>query len=103
MCAAVGDGGNDVAMMQAADTGIGIEGKEGKQASLAADFSLTQFCHLRRLLLWHGRNSYTRSARLAQFVMHRGLVISMIQVSLPYMSALYVCRICLPYMSHMCL
>merc|ERR1711966_616084 len=67
-------------MIQAADVGIGIEGKEGKQASLAADFSLTKFAHVSRLMLWHGRNSYSRSARLSQFIIHRGLIISIIQV-----------------------
>jgi len=56
-----------------------IVGKEGKQASLAADFSVTQFSHLTKLLLWHGRNSYRRSAKLAQFVIHRGLIISVMQ------------------------
>jgi phospholipid-translocating ATPase len=38
-------------MIQAANTGIGIVGKEGLQASLAADFSLTQFSHVSKLLL----------------------------------------------------
>ncbi|XP_069905944.1 probable phospholipid-transporting ATPase IIB isoform X3 [Oryctolagus cuniculus] len=76
---AVGDGGNDVSMIQAADCGIGIEGKEGRQASLAADFSITQFRHIGRLLVVHGRNSYKRSAALGQFVMHRGLIISTMQ------------------------
>jgi phospholipid-translocating ATPase len=75
----IGDGGNDVSMIQAADVGIGIVGKEGKQASLAADFSITQFHHLTKLLVWHGRNSYKRSAKLAQFIMHRGLIISVCQ------------------------
>lgn len=75
----IGDGGNDVSMIQSADVGVGIVGKEGKQASLAADFSITQFCHLTELLLWHGRNSYKRSAKLAQFVMHRGLIIAVCQ------------------------
>jgi len=75
----IGDGGNDVSMIQAADVGIGIVGKEGKQASLAADFSVTQFSYLTKLLLWHGRNSYRRSAKLAQFVIHRGLIISVMQ------------------------
>ncbi|KAF9446849.1 phospholipid-translocating P-type ATPase [Macrolepiota fuliginosa MF-IS2] len=75
----IGDGGNDVSMIQAADVGVGIVGKEGKQASLAADFSVTQFSHLTKLLLWHGRNSYRRSAKLAQFVIHRGLIISIMQ------------------------
>ncbi|XP_071064697.1 probable phospholipid-transporting ATPase IIB isoform X2 [Dasypus novemcinctus] len=73
------DGGNDVSMIQAADCGIGIEGKEGKQASLAADFSITQFKHIGRLLMVHGRNSYKRSAALGQFVLHRGLIISTMQ------------------------
>ncbi|KAJ8668887.1 hypothetical protein QAD02_000146 [Eretmocerus hayati] len=77
--AAVGDGGNDVSMIQTADAGIGIEGLEGKQASLAADFSITQFSHLANLLLVHGRRSYKRSAALSQFVIHRGLIISTMQ------------------------
>jgi phospholipid-translocating ATPase len=59
--------------------GVGIVGKEGKQASLAADFSVTQFSYLTKLLTWHGRNSYRRSAKLAQFVIHRGLIISVMQ------------------------
>ncbi|KAJ2125846.1 putative aminophospholipid-translocase [Coemansia sp. RSA 720] len=77
---AVGDGGNDVSMIQAADVGVGLVGLEGRQASLAADFSVDQFSYLARLLLWHGRNSYKRSAKLAQFVIHRGLIISIMQV-----------------------
>uniref|UniRef100_A0A8C3CJ73 Phospholipid-transporting ATPase n=1 Tax=Cairina moschata TaxID=8855 RepID=A0A8C3CJ73_CAIMO len=73
------DGGNDVSMIQEADCGVGVEGKEGKQASLAADFSITQFKHLGRLLMVHGRNSYKRSAALSQFVIHRSLCISTMQ------------------------
>ncbi|KIK34514.1 hypothetical protein CY34DRAFT_110257, partial [Suillus luteus UH-Slu-Lm8-n1] len=67
----IGDGGNNVSMIQAADV--------GKQASLAADFSVDQFSHLTKLIMWHGRNSYRRSAKLAQFVIHRGLIISIMQ------------------------
>ncbi len=63
--ACVGDGGNDVAMIQVADVGIGIVGKEGMQASLAADFSILQFKNLTHLILWHGRLSYKRSAVLS--------------------------------------
>lgn len=77
--ACIGDGGNDVSMIQAADVGVGIVGKEGRQASLAADFSIAQFAHLTKLLVWHGRNSYKRSAKLSQFVIHRGLLISVCQ------------------------
>lgn len=66
-------------MILEADVGIGIEGKEGMQASLASDFSLKKFGDLKKLILWHGRLSYRRSATLSQFVFHRGLIISIIQ------------------------
>ncbi|KFD56527.1 hypothetical protein M513_02631, partial [Trichuris suis] len=79
LVAAIGDGGNDVSMIQAADVGIGIVGKEGRHASLAADFSITQFRSLARLLLWHGRLCYRRSCSLSQFVIHRGLIITTMQ------------------------
>jgi phospholipid-translocating ATPase len=75
----IGDGGNDVGMITSAHVGVGIEGKEGKQAALAADFSIKQFKTIAPLLLWSGRLSYVRTAKLANFVMHRGLIISVIQ------------------------
>lgn len=89
---AVGDGGNDVSMIQEANVGIGIIGKEGMKASLAADFSVKQFSAITRLLLWHGRNAYQRSARLSQFIIHRGLIISFIQV----------CKSCVCFVLHFC-
>lgn len=76
---AIGDGGNDVSMIQTADVGVGIWGKEGQQASLAADFSIMQFSYIYRLILLHGRYSYKRSAALSQFIIHRGLIISTMQ------------------------
>ncbi len=78
--AAIGDGGNDVAMIQEANIGIGIVGKEGKQASLAADYSIPTFKHLNLLLLWYGRLSYKNTSTISKFVIHRGLIISFIQV-----------------------
>lgn len=77
----IGDGGNDVAMIQEADVGIGIVGKEGLQASLASDFSILTFSHLNHLLLWHGRISYKNTAKISKFIIHRGLIISFIQVN----------------------
>ena len=74
--AAVGDGGNDVAMIQEADVGIGIVGKEGLQASLAADYSIKEFKTLSTLLLWWGRIAYKNTSTVANFVIHRGLIIS---------------------------
>ena len=77
--AAVGDGGNDVAMIQEADVGIGIVGKEGLQASLAADYSIKEFRSLNILLLWWGRHAYKNTSTLANFVIHKGLIISINQ------------------------
>jgi phospholipid-translocating ATPase len=70
----IGDGGNDVGLIQSASIGIGIEGKEGKQAALASDFSVRQFKDIVILILWHGRMSYLRSAALANLVVHRGFI-----------------------------
>lgn len=61
---AIGDGANDVAMIQAADVGVGIAGKEGRQAVNNADFAVGQFRFLGRLLLLHGTLSHYRIARL---------------------------------------
>lgn len=61
----VGDGGNDVGMILESHVGVGIVGKEGKQASLAADFSINEFKYLKKLILWHGRMSYKRSSVLS--------------------------------------
>ena len=77
--AAVGDGGNDVAMIQEADVGIGIVGKEGLQASLSADYSILKFNYLDTLLLWWGRLSYKNTSQMSNFIIHRGLIISLIQ------------------------
>ncbi|KAJ1822207.1 drs2 neo1 protein, partial [Coemansia sp. RSA 2599] len=63
---AIGDGGNDIAMIQEAHVGIGIAGQEGLQASRAADFSIGQFRFLQKLLLVHGRWSYVR---VSMFIM----------------------------------
>ncbi|CAB3404149.1 unnamed protein product [Caenorhabditis bovis] len=57
---AVGDGANDVPMIQAAHVGIGIAGKEGLQAAMACDFAIARFRFLSRLLLVHGHWSYHR-------------------------------------------
>ncbi|KAJ2995854.1 hypothetical protein HDV02_000371 [Globomyces sp. JEL0801] len=65
MCLAIGDGANDVSMIQAADIGIGISGKEGLQAVMASDYAISQFRFLSRLLLVHGRWAYIRSSELA--------------------------------------
>jgi phospholipid-translocating ATPase len=77
---AIGDGGNDVSMILKADVGIGIVGKEGLQASLSSDFSITKFSTLNDLFLWHGSNTYKNTAKMSNFIIHRGLIISFIQM-----------------------
>jgi len=57
---AIGDGANDIAMIQEAHLGIGIAGKEGLQAARTSDYSIAQFRFLLKLLLVHGRWNYVR-------------------------------------------
>ncbi|XP_037300392.1 probable phospholipid-transporting ATPase IIB isoform X3 [Manduca sexta] len=77
--AAVGDGGNDVAMIQEADIGVGIEGLEGRAAALAGDVCVRSFAALAALALVHGRRALMRSAALCLFIVHRGLIVSTMQ------------------------
>lgn len=60
---AIGDGANDLAMITAANVGVGISGREGQQASRVADVSIAQFRYLSKLLLVHGRWNYHRVTR----------------------------------------
>ncbi|KAM5349842.1 hypothetical protein ACJ41O_006347 [Fusarium nematophilum] len=58
---AIGDGANDVSMILTANVGVGISGREGQQAARVADFSISKFRFLSRLLLVHGRHNYHRT------------------------------------------
>ena len=60
---AIGDGANDIAMIQEAHVGIGITGKEGFQAARISDYSIAQFRFLQKLLLVHGRWNYIRTGK----------------------------------------
>ena len=60
---AIGDGANDIAMIQEAHVGIGITGKEGLQAARTSDYSIAQFRFLAKLLLVHGRWNYIRTCK----------------------------------------
>lgn len=60
----IGDGANDVSMIQAAHIGVGISGQEGMQAVMASDFAIAQFRFLKVLLLVHGRWSYIRITKV---------------------------------------
>lgn len=62
MTLSIGDGANDVAMIQEANVGCGLLGHEGSQAAMSADYAFGQFRFLTKLLLVHGRWSYQRIA-----------------------------------------
>eukprot|EP00425_Heterocapsa_triquetra_P006133 CAMPEP_0195158070 /NCGR_PEP_ID=MMETSP0448-20130528/185471_1 /TAXON_ID=66468 /ORGANISM="Heterocapsa triquestra, Strain CCMP 448" /LENGTH=1722 /DNA_ID=CAMNT_0040196865 /DNA_START=87 /DNA_END=5253 /DNA_ORIENTATION=+ len=74
MTLAIGDGANDVPMIQAAHVGIGIAGREGRQAVNNSDFAIGQFEYLERLLLVHGRWNYRRVCKFALFTFWRNAV-----------------------------
>ena len=59
---AIGDGANDVNMITTASIGIGIMGVEGLQAARAADYCISEFQFLKRLLFVHGRESYRKNS-----------------------------------------
>ncbi|KAG1384199.1 hypothetical protein G6F61_000673 [Rhizopus arrhizus] len=61
---AVGDGANDVSMIQVANVGVGISGQEGVQAAMAADYAICQFRFLHKLLLVQGHWSYVRISEM---------------------------------------
>ncbi|KAJ8100442.1 hypothetical protein POJ06DRAFT_196550 [Lipomyces tetrasporus] len=74
MTLAIGDGANDVAMIQAADVGVGIAGEEGRQAAMSSDYAIGQFRFLSRLLLVHGRWSYRRLAEMIANFFYKNIV-----------------------------
>lgn len=71
MTAAIGDGANDVSMIQEAHVGLGIYGKEGRNAARSADFAFVKFRFLRRIFLVHGFLYYTRAANLVQYFFYK--------------------------------
>ena len=59
---AIGDGANDVAMIQSAHVGIGIQGNEGSQAANNADFVIPKFYFLKKLMFVYGHWNYQRAS-----------------------------------------
>ncbi len=71
---AIGDGGNDVNMIKAANIGVGIFGKEGHQAAFNSDYAISQFKYLNRLLFFHGRYSILRNSYFINFFFFKNLI-----------------------------
>ena len=76
---AIGDGANDVSMIQAAHIGIGISGVEGLQAARSADVSIAQFRFLRKLLLVHGSWSYQRVSKVILYFYYKNTALFITQ------------------------
>ncbi|XP_012454367.1 phospholipid-transporting ATPase 1 [Gossypium raimondii] len=74
MTLAIGDGANDVSMIQMADVGVGISGQEGRQAVMASDFAMGQFRFLVPLLLVHGHWNYQRMGYMILYNFYRNAV-----------------------------
>ncbi|KAJ6901267.1 hypothetical protein NC651_019120 [Populus alba x Populus x berolinensis] len=74
MTLAIGDGANDVSMIQMADVGVGISGREGQQAVMASDFAMGQFRFLVPLLLVHGHWNYQRMGYMILYNFYRNAV-----------------------------
>uniref|UniRef100_A0A8C6DRX8 Phospholipid-transporting ATPase n=1 Tax=Moschus moschiferus TaxID=68415 RepID=A0A8C6DRX8_MOSMO len=71
MTLAIGDGANDVSMIQVADVGVGISGQEGMQAVMASDFAVPKFRYLERLLIVHGHWCYSRLANMVLYFFYK--------------------------------
>lgn len=74
MTLAIGDGANDVSMIQVADIGVGISGQEGMQAVQASDFAIGRFHFLVRLLLVHGHWCYDRISKMLLYFFYKNAV-----------------------------
>nr|XP_020511028.1 probable phospholipid-transporting ATPase IH [Labrus bergylta] len=70
---AIGDGANDVSMILEAHVGIGIMGKEGRQAVRNSDYAIPKFKHLKKMLLVHGHYYYIRIAELVQYFFYKNV------------------------------
>uniref|UniRef100_A0AAY4D8R1 Phospholipid-transporting ATPase n=1 Tax=Denticeps clupeoides TaxID=299321 RepID=A0AAY4D8R1_9TELE len=77
---AIGDGANDVGMIQMAHVGVGISGKEGLQAANSSDYSIAQFKYLKNLLLVHGAWNYNRVAKCILYCFYKNIVLYIIEI-----------------------
>uniref|UniRef100_H0ZE21 Phospholipid-transporting ATPase n=1 Tax=Taeniopygia guttata TaxID=59729 RepID=H0ZE21_TAEGU len=77
---AIGDGANDVSMIQTAHVGVGISGNEGLQAANSSDYSIAQFKYLKNLLLVHGAWNYNRVAKCILYCFYKNIVLYIIEV-----------------------
>ena len=80
LCLAIGDGANDVAMIQKAHIGVRINGNEGLQAANNSDFAIAQFRFLKRLLLLHGAWFHIRISKLIYWSFYKNICLYIIEL-----------------------
>eukprot|EP01061_Rhynchopus_euleeides_P013410 TRINITY_DN23412_c0_g1_i1.p1 TRINITY_DN23412_c0_g1~~TRINITY_DN23412_c0_g1_i1.p1 ORF type:complete len:1394 (+),score=447.74 TRINITY_DN23412_c0_g1_i1:574-4182(+) len=80
-CLGIGDGANDVSMIQRARVGVGIMGLEGSQAERSSDYAVPKFHHLVPLLAVHGRYALLKNSYLIQYSFYKNLVYSLCQIA----------------------
>lgn len=74
---AIGDGANDVNMINSANVGVGVRGIEGSQATRAADYVITEFKLLKRLVTYHGLNFYHRNANVMLYTLYKNMLVTL--------------------------
>ncbi|KAL5004459.1 hypothetical protein ScPMuIL_017915 [Solemya velum] len=85
--AAIGDGANDVSMIQEAHIGLGIMGKEGRQAVRNSDYAFAKFRFLTRALLMHGHFFYIRISTLVQYFFYKNIAFITAELYYAFFSA----------------
>ena len=85
--AAVGDGSNDIGMLQEASLAIGIFGKESNDSVLSSEYSINSFSHLKRLILYHGNLNRERINSFIAACFYKSFVICFCHLFLQFLSA----------------
>jgi phospholipid-translocating P-type ATPase (flippase) len=84
----IGDGANDVPMIMEANIGVGVRGKEGTQAVRSADYAISQFKYLQKLVLYHGRLGYRRVSWVVCYYFYKNIVLVFTEIYFAFFNGL---------------
>eukprot|EP01125_Pyxidicula_operculata_P011525 TRINITY_DN3773_c0_g2_i1.p1 TRINITY_DN3773_c0_g2~~TRINITY_DN3773_c0_g2_i1.p1 ORF type:complete len:1031 (+),score=208.03 TRINITY_DN3773_c0_g2_i1:106-3198(+) len=79
VCLSIGDGANDVSMLQEANIGVGLWGEEGTQAAQNSDYAIHQFSHLGKLVTVHGRYNMLRNSVMVEYSFYKNIAMFAVQ------------------------
>ncbi|ELP91244.1 phospholipid-transporting ATPase, putative [Entamoeba invadens IP1] len=82
----IGDGANDVPMINTGNVGIGIFGKEGTQAARASDFAIRRFKDIGKLVLFHGRECLYRNSLLIKLCFYKNIAMFFVLFYLAFLN-----------------